>query len=394
MYLQEFQLKAPPFADIPDSVWYVPHSGAESAFAAVCVALQQSDPVVVLNGVHGVGKTQLLRRLAFELDRTNILNFIGFSSFDSDQVLVSIAQGFDISVEGDGTAAVVASIGHFLHDCVAQDQRAILVIDDAHLASDAVLENIALLSNHISGGVRPLSIVLSGCFNQNRPLPAGIQARMRFRAELAPLVRDECDMYIQTRWHIAGSNQALDIDPDAIDAAHAFSEGVPRALGWALDSALTVSAAQREGRISAKSMGRALAILRGETPPAGKMPADAGPYPTPPEMPSAQKDSVVTPIVGAPSRLVITNASGESAEIDLALGEYTIGRAPECDIQLESSHISRQHARLEVTRDTISLVDLGGVNKALVNGDVIDRQVVAVGDRIQLGEFVLQIENV
>ncbi len=397
MYLQDFQLKAPPFADVPDSVWYVPHATAESAFAALCVALQQSDPVAVLHGQHGVGKTQLLRRLAFELDRSNVLNMISFSSLDSDQLLHAVARGFDVAVEGEGAAALVASIGHFLHDCVAQDQRALLVIDDAHLASDDVLERVALLSNHVSGGVRPLSVVFAGCFDEARPLPAGIAARTRFKAELAPMTREDSDMYIQTRWHIAGAAQPLDIDAAAIDAAHAFSDGVPRRMGWALDSALSVCAAQREGRISAKSMGRALALLRGDTLPEGEIPADAANYPVPPSaapMATIDPPATVTSISNPPRRLVISNAAGERVEIELKLGEYTIGRAQECDIQLESSHISRQHARLEVTRDAVSLIDLGGINKALVNGDVIDRQAISVGDHIQLGEFALELENV
>ena len=93
MYLHDFNLKAPPFADIPDPVWYVPYDSAERAFGSLCVALQQSDPVVVLNGPHGHGKTQLLRRLAYELDRSNVLNFIGYSGFETEQLLRAVAAG-------------------------------------------------------------------------------------------------------------------------------------------------------------------------------------------------------------------------------------------------------------------------------------------------------------
>ncbi|MEM9603910.1 MAG: FHA domain-containing protein [Pseudomonadota bacterium] len=390
MYLQDFQLKAPPFADIPDPVWYVPYNAAERAFASLCVALQQSDPVIILNGPHGIGKTQLLRRLSFELDRSNVLNFIGYAGYSADELLLAVADGFDIAREREGTAALVSAIGHFLHDCVAQDQRAVLVLDDAHLAPPELLEHVVLLSNHVSSGVRPLTAVVSGSFDAARPLPTSLRARARFQAELGGITEDECEMYIQTRWHIAGASEPLDVDKEAVSAAMAFSGGVPRALGWALDSALSVSAAQREGRVSAKTMQRALAVLRGEPPVDGALPADAAQFPTPPDKPVA---STVTPITGGRGRLVIANRAGERAEIDLALGDYSIGRSPECDIQLESSHISRQHARLEVRRDSIALVDLGGVNKPQVNGDVIDRHVLSVGDRIQLGEFALHLED-
>lgn len=391
MYLNEFQLKTPPFADIPDPVWYVPYDAAERAFGSLCLALQQSDPVIVLNGPHGSGKTQLLRRLAYELDRSNVVNFIGYAGLDTEQLLCVVASGFDIAWEGGGVASVITAIGHFLTDCVAQDQRAILVIDDAHLASDEVLESAALLANHVSSGARPMSIVISGCFTAQRPLPVGLDARTRFRAELAPLALDECEMYIQTRWRIAGASRQLDIDKPAVEAAMAFSGGLPRALGWALDSALSVCAAQREGRISAKSMNRALAVLRGESPVAGVVPADAASFPEPPE---TDPQSSATPLRNGRGRLVITNGAGERTEIDLSIGNYSIGRSPECDIKLDSNHISRKHACLEVSCDSVSLVDLGGVNKALVNGDVIDRQLISVGDHIQLGEFVLHLEDV
>lgn len=48
---------------------------------------------------------------------------------------------------------------------------------------------------------------------------------------------------------------------------------------------------------------------------------------------------------------------------------FIIGRARECDLVVDSTQISRQHARLELDHEQVVLVDLGSTNGTYVNGD-------------------------
>ena len=79
-------------------------------------------------------------------------------------------------------------------------------------------------------------------------------------------------------------------------------------------------------------------------------------------------------------------------EVWLRIGEHVVGRGASCEIVLDDSQVSRQHARLEVTGDQVTVVDLGSINGSFVNRKrVRDRQVLCPGDRIKFGSSVLEL---
>lgn len=68
----------------------------------------------------------------------------------------------------------------------------------------------------------------------------------------------------------------------------------------------------------------------------------------------------------------------------------TIGRDPLVELVVPDEAISRRHARLARAPDGILLEDLGSRNGTVVNGERVDRRVLADGDRIMLGRTVLK----
>jgi len=70
----------------------------------------------------------------------------------------------------------------------------------------------------------------------------------------------------------------------------------------------------------------------------------------------------------------------------------TVGRAENCDIVLSSALVSRQHARLLVTADGVSIEDLGSRNGVLINGTPSEGLTkLAEGDAVLLGEEQLKV---
>ncbi len=65
--------------------------------------------------------------------------------------------------------------------------------------------------------------------------------------------------------------------------------------------------------------------------------------------------------------LILYSGADAGMPFDLEPGVYTVGRAPESSLQLESPGISRRHAELRVTEDTVLLADLGSSNGTFVN---------------------------
>ena len=80
---------------------------------------------------------------------------------------------------------------------------------------------------------------------------------------------------------------------------------------------------------------------------------------------------------------------GLGARTPLTRDEYVIGRVPENDIVAERDSVSRRHARL-LRSDTEGwcLEDLGSTNGSFVNDIRIQRQPLADGDQLRIGDVI------
>lgn len=67
-------------------------------------------------------------------------------------------------------------------------------------------------------------------------------------------------------------------------------------------------------------------------------------------------------------------------------GSTRIGRAPECELVLDSREVSRVHARIEAWEGVYRLVDEGSSNGTYVNGRRVRRREIRPGDVIRFGD--------
>ncbi len=73
-------------------------------------------------------------------------------------------------------------------------------------------------------------------------------------------------------------------------------------------------------------------------------------------------------------------------DLELALGEFVIGRSTECQLSLDDPLVSRRHAVIRIGRDAVTVQDLGSRNGVLVNTVKIDgERAVVAGDKISIG---------
>lgn len=79
-------------------------------------------------------------------------------------------------------------------------------------------------------------------------------------------------------------------------------------------------------------------------------------------------------------------------ELDLRPGETLVGRSEECGVCLDDERLSRVHAKIVVTADKVEILDLGSRNGTHVNEiRVEDRMVLQPGDRVRVGQTVIQL---
>jgi DNA-binding winged helix-turn-helix (wHTH) protein len=85
--------------------------------------------------------------------------------------------------------------------------------------------------------------------------------------------------------------------------------------------------------------------------------------------------------------------TGEGRDFVLSEGENIIGRDPEARVRLDSSRISRRHARILVKDFEAMLEDLGSTNGTFLGGErVIATARLTPGDEIRVGPFVLRFQ--
>ena len=129
-----------------------------------------------------------------------------------------------------------------------------------------------------------------------------------------------------------------------------------------------------------------------------------GREPSPPA-PAAQRPPSIPPVtaeIQVPTDLVGSDAESDRPILLVLTGErlgtvvsldrlpLTIGRDPLVELIVPDEAVSRRHARLARSPDGILLEDLGSRNGTIVNGERVDRRVLADGDRIMLGRTVLK----
>jgi ABC-type multidrug transport system ATPase subunit len=73
--------------------------------------------------------------------------------------------------------------------------------------------------------------------------------------------------------------------------------------------------------------------------------------------------------------------------------ELTIGRDDNNDVKLDGLQISNRHARLLQSGSSVAIEDLNSTNGVYVNGQKISRQNISTSDAVQIGSFVIRVDN-
>src|SRR5262245_54658892 len=74
----------------------------------------------------------------------------------------------------------------------------------------------------------------------------------------------------------------------------------------------------------------------------------------------------------------------------LAVGEHVVGRDPDAEIRLDASTVSRRHARLMVTEDTVMLEDFASKNGTSRGTERVTSPVrLADGDALRFGSLLV-----
>jgi predicted component of type VI protein secretion system len=79
-------------------------------------------------------------------------------------------------------------------------------------------------------------------------------------------------------------------------------------------------------------------------------------------------------------------------DLELTEGQFVVGRSAGCQLSLDDPLVSRRHALLVVSREGVTVEDLGSRNGVVVNGErIAGVRLVSPGDKILIGSQELTV---
>jgi len=94
-----------------------------------------------------------------------------------------------------------------------------------------------------------------------------------------------------------------------------------------------------------------------------------------------------------PSMVVVHEEGSKPRSVPVS-GNMVLGRAAECELALDDTYISQQHARLFAKDGSWYVEDLGSTNGTFVNDQrLASPAMVQPGDRVRVGTTVLELRR-
>ncbi|HKP71813.1 MAG TPA: AAA family ATPase [Pyrinomonadaceae bacterium] len=254
MYKEFYGLKELPFALTPDPrfIYFTPSH--TEAMANLHYGIESGKGLIVVTGEVGTGKTTILRWMMQRLDRTVLVGYIFNPRLTVPEFYQHVSRLFDVQ-EWENKSELLFALGKALETRHARGLRTVLIIDEAHGLSTAVLEEIRLLSNFESDSAKQLQIVLTGQPELrevlNNPDLRQLKQRVALRCEIKPLPNiEETERYIKARLLVAGAARTDIFSPGAIDYIFRCAAGIPRQINNLCDNAMLTGFAAGQHTIS------------------------------------------------------------------------------------------------------------------------------------------------
>jgi len=244
MYQAFYGFNEKPFTLSPDPAFLYLSKQHEMALTMLNYGLQSEAGISVITGEVGAGKTTLIREILNKnLEENTQVGLISNSHSSFGDLLQWVLRAFDISTDAQDKAERYQVLMEFLINNYANNQRTILIIDEAQNMDAATLEELRLISNINADKHLVLQLILVGQpelleLLQKHELRQLAQ-RVSVDYKLKGLGYKETVSYIRHRLTVAGGNEAI-FDKYAMAAIYFHSGGVPRLINTLCDFSLVV----------------------------------------------------------------------------------------------------------------------------------------------------------
>jgi general secretion pathway protein A len=252
VYEKFFGFRERPFELTPDPKYLFLSASHKEAISNLQYAIASRKGVTVLVGEVGAGKTTLLTRtlsLCRQEGMTAVL--LNNPTLTRDEFTAFLAKQFGLSDEAvTSKAACIEELEAMLKRRLEAGEGSFLIVDEAQVLPDELLEELRLLTNLETETEKLLPLILVGqpelADRLNQPELRHLKQRIALRCTLAALDLSETAAYITRRITVAGGRSAEVFTREAVSAIHAASRGLPRAISVLCDNALVTGFAAQQ----------------------------------------------------------------------------------------------------------------------------------------------------
>ncbi|HSM85404.1 MAG TPA: AAA family ATPase [Candidatus Limnocylindrales bacterium] len=249
MYSAFYGLKQEPFRLSPDPRFLHLAEPHRNTLRAMVEGVASRKGLQISVGPIGTGKTTLLYCLQHILlheaspQRPLRTGFVVNPTLTVDELFEMLFDELEISAPASTKPARLRLLHELLLDSYRRNGAVVLIIDEAHLLSPALIEEVRLLLNLDNYPVNVLQVILCG---QPELLPllakpelGALKQRISVISRLRALTFIETRAYIAERLHVAGLRGENPFTTPALEEIHRLTNGVPRLINSLCDRALT-----------------------------------------------------------------------------------------------------------------------------------------------------------
>ena len=250
MYISYYGLKAEPFRLTPDPQFLHLSATHHAALTVVVESILYRKGLVMITGPIGTGKTTILNaalQLLTDASKEQMpirSAFLFNPRLSPDEFLEMMLDDFKVACSATSKSGRLMALYKMLIETQQMGGTAALLIDEGHLLSAQLLEEIRLLGNADTHQAKMLQIVLCGqpelAHFMNRKELQALKQRIAAHAILRPLNFQESGDYVAERLHLAGLKDESPFSAEALDAILRYSQGVPRLINLNCDACLVL----------------------------------------------------------------------------------------------------------------------------------------------------------
>jgi general secretion pathway protein A len=275
LYNAYFNFSQSPFENNLDQRFTFLSEGHQEAMAALLYFIETQKGLAFVCGDVGTGKTMLINAFLDRLPETVKPIIIPNPYVSSLELLSYLAKNLETKgTDGKNVLELTDQIKNALLEAKSHDKQLVLIIDEAHLLSDQVLEEIRLLLNIETPDQKLLHILLVGQYGLSRKLDRPemwhLRQRISINRFLSHLNFSETIRYIDHRLHQVGSSFALVFQDNCKAPIYKMTNGIPRLINLLCEHALLISVTEGRPQVNRRILTRAMESLETDrifTPP-------------------------------------------------------------------------------------------------------------------------------